>query len=66
MEVYVGVLKRLLEGPECGELLREVELTMEFDTKAFDKWPRRFWEISSIFQRCRELTLRVQKSGRTV
>ena len=37
VDLYVDILKRLLEDPENDELLREVELKMEFDPRAFGK-----------------------------
>jgi hypothetical protein len=35
VDLYVDILKRLLKDPENDELLREVELKMEFDPRAF-------------------------------
>jgi L-gulono-1,4-lactone dehydrogenase len=37
VDLYVETLKRLLEDPENDELLRHVQLKMEFDPRAFGK-----------------------------
>ena len=37
VDLYIDILKRLLEDPENDELLRDVELKMEFDPRAFGK-----------------------------
>lgn len=37
VDLYVDILKRLVDDPENDELLRQVELKMEFDPRAFGK-----------------------------
>lgn len=41
VDLYVDILKRLVDDPENDELLRQVELKMEFDPRAFGKAAQR-------------------------